>query len=112
METTGSTPIAIRLATAADHTAIARIAALDSAPVPIGPALVAVIDADIVAAHPLTGGDAVADPFRPTHDARELLGLRAGQLHPASDRPRRYLPGLIARRRRSVGSAAAVPAAR
>jgi hypothetical protein len=112
METTGSTHIAIRLSTRDDRAALVRLAALDSAPVPVGRVLVAATGAQIVAAHPLGGGRPIADPFSSTADARELLELRAGQLQSASHRQHRYLPGRIARRRRPVGSAAAVPAAR
>jgi hypothetical protein len=108
MDTTGSPHIAIRLATGADTAALARIAALDSAPSPRGALLVARIDGELVAAHPLAGGRGrpIADPFRPTADARELLALRAAQLPRKSQSRRRYLPGFLTRRR-DVGSPAA-----
>jgi hypothetical protein len=111
METTETTHIAIRLATSADRPALVRLAALDSAPVPLGPALVADIDGAIVAARSLAGATSIADPFRHTGDARELLELRAGQ-HPISTsaRPRRYLPGFPTRRRRAARSGAAAHA--
>lgn len=117
MNTTGSDHIAIRLATGADTASIARLAALDSAPVPHGPMLVADLGGEIVAAHSLgRRGRSIADPFRPTADARELLELRAHQIPPAlptaSDSPRRHLPGLTTHRRRAVRSATASPAAR
>ena len=111
METTGTTHIAIRLATAADRPELARLAALDSAPVPLGPTLLADLDGAIVAARSLAGTTTIADPFRHTSHARELLELRAGQLPiSTSARPRRYLPGFPTRRRRAVRSGAAVHA--
>jgi hypothetical protein len=80
METTRSPHISIRLATEADRTAIIQLAALDSAAVPREPVLVADLGGDIVAAHSLTRPASIADPFRPTAYARELLELRASQV--------------------------------
>jgi hypothetical protein len=112
METNRSPQIAIRLATAADTAALTRLAALDSAPVPFGATLVADLDGEIVAARQLGGARSIADPFRPSLQARELLELRANQLpHSTSARPRRYLPGFVPRRRRAVRSGAAMRAA-
>jgi hypothetical protein len=112
METHSSPQIGIRLAVHADRAALTRLAALDSAPVPLGATLVADLDGEIVAAHQLGGTASIADPFLPTLDARELLELRANQLPlSTSARPRRYLPGFVARRRRAVRSGAAIPAA-
>jgi hypothetical protein len=80
METTGSSHhIAIRLASEADNDTLLRLAALDSAPPPHGPVLVADIDGEIVAAHQLDRHRSIADPFRPTAELRELLELRARQ---------------------------------
>jgi hypothetical protein len=80
METTGTTSdIAIRLATEADNSHLIQLAALDSAAAPRGPVLVADLDGEIVAAHSLTRHRSIADPFRPTAYARELLELRARQ---------------------------------
>jgi hypothetical protein len=80
METTGTTShIAIRLATEADSSHLIQLAALDSAVAPRGPVLVADLDGDIVAAHSLTRHRSIADPFRRTAHARELLELRASQ---------------------------------
>jgi hypothetical protein len=78
METTAS-HIAIRRATDADNSTLLRLAALDSAPAPRGPVLVADLGGEIVAAHSLTRARSIADPFRPTADIRELLELRAAQ---------------------------------
>lgn len=79
--------ISIRHATSADHLEIVRLAALDSAPIPFRPALVAEDEGEIVAALSLRGGGPVADPFRPTAAAVQLLELRARQLS-VEDRPR------------------------
>jgi len=80
METTGSHHISIRLATDADNPTLLRLAALDSAPAPHGPVLVADLDGEIVAARSIEHArGSIADPFRPTADARELLELRARQ---------------------------------
>ena len=78
METTAS-HIAIRRATDADNSTLLRLAALDSAPAPRGPVLVADLGGEIVAAHSLTRARSIADPFRPTADIRELLELHARQ---------------------------------
>jgi hypothetical protein len=80
MEITGSPNISIRLANEADHPKLVRLAALDSAPAPHWPVLVADVDGEIVAARPVESDRrTIADPFRPTADARELLELRARQ---------------------------------
>jgi hypothetical protein len=78
METTAS-HIKIRLADEGDSTTLLRLAALDSAPAPAGPVLVADLDGEIVAARSISSARSIADPFRPTADIRELLELRAHQ---------------------------------
>jgi hypothetical protein len=78
METTAP-HIAIRPATEADSPTLLRLAALDSAPAPRGPVLVADLDGEIVAARSLTRARSIADPFRPTADISDLLELRARQ---------------------------------
>jgi hypothetical protein len=78
MQTT-SPHISIRLATDDEDRTLLRLAALDSAPAPRGPVLVADVDGEIVAARPLARARSIADPFRPTADIRELLELRARQ---------------------------------
>ena len=59
-----------------------RLAILDEKPVPAGGVLVAMQAGELVAALPLDGGEALADPFKPTADAVALLRLRARQLRP------------------------------
>ncbi len=72
--------VTIRHAHQGDAHAIARLAALDSARVPQGPALVAEAGDRIVAALPLRAGQPIADPFTHTAELVALLRLRAGQL--------------------------------
>jgi hypothetical protein len=67
-----------------DHAAIRRLAQLDSAKEPSSPSLVAEVDGEIVAAAPIDGGAAIADPFRPTAEVVVLLERRARQLRRAA----------------------------
>ena len=70
----------IRTAGPDDQRAIERLALLDDSRRPRGDLLVAEAGEELVAALPVRGGRAVADPFRPTAEAVELLALRARQL--------------------------------
>jgi hypothetical protein len=99
MDITGSPHISIRLATEADHMSLLRLAALDSAAAPRGPVIVADLGGDIVAARSLVRDRSIADPFRPTAYASELLVLRSRQLPPSSHPRRRHLPRFPMRRR-------------
>ena len=72
--------VTVRRATAADGERLARLAALDSGPVPQPPALVAEADGRLLAALPLGSGHPVADPFVRSGELVELLRLRARQL--------------------------------
>ena len=93
--------LAIRLEATGDHAALARLAALDSAELPRRPLLLAEAGGEIVAAVPLRGGRAIADPFRPTAEIVDLLRLRAAQLRGGSveDGPRPVTRlGLVLRR--------------
>ena len=74
------TDISIRRAVPADEAKLARLAALDSASPPRGPALIAEADSRMLAALPLGSGRPVADPFEYTAEALALLALRAEQL--------------------------------
>jgi hypothetical protein len=101
MPTTADT-IIIRRAGAADASTVARLAALDSAPIPGPDSLVAEADGVPVAALDLTDGHVVADPFVPTADVVELLRLRADRVRAAGRRGDRVqargpLAGLTAR---------------
>jgi hypothetical protein len=73
--------LTIRMALPADVPALRRLADLDSAPPPEQvPMLVAVADGELCAALPLSGGPAIADPFRRTAEIVAMLTARAGQL--------------------------------
>jgi hypothetical protein len=83
------TDLTIRKSQPADETALRRLAELDSCPdVTPGPYLIAEFERTLIAALPLRGGDAIADPFRPTADIVQLLEVRARQLR-ATPTPRR-----------------------
>ena len=73
-------PVLVRRATAADAARIATLARLDSRKLPQGPFLVAELGGEPVAAMSLTDSTVVADPFRRTRDAADMLRLRAAQL--------------------------------
>ncbi len=79
--TTLATPtISIRPATATDARTLARLAALDSAPVPFGPALIAEIDGQPRAALSVREDRVVADPFARTAEVVSLLRMHAAAL--------------------------------
>ena len=77
------TNLTVRNAVASDLSELARLAALDSATPPRGPALVAEADSRMLAALPLGSGRPIADPFEPTAGVVGLLELRRAQLRPA-----------------------------
>src|SRR3954452_23303206 len=72
--------VVIRRATDADGPALAALSALDSAPMPFGPALVAEVAGVPRAVLPLDGGQAFGDPFVRTDELVALLELRAAQI--------------------------------
>jgi hypothetical protein len=76
--------LAIRPARPADESAIERLAQLDTAETPSGKLLLAERDGEVVAALPLDGGRAIADPFTRTDGLVQLLSLRARQLRQRS----------------------------
>ena len=76
--------IVLRLAVPADAPAVAQIAALDSKPQPDAPTLLAEVDGQLVAAAPVAGGRAVADPFEPTAHLVALLERHARTLRRAA----------------------------
>jgi hypothetical protein len=78
------TNITVRRSTSGDEGALGRLAALDSASPPRGPALVAEADSRVLAALPLGSGRAIADPFEPTAEAVALLELRRAQMESAN----------------------------
>jgi hypothetical protein len=97
--------LTIREAQAADEAALRELARLDNARVPGGRLLVAEVDGELLAAAPLAGGPAIADPFRPTETLVSLVQLRAAQLRTLGRRResnwrrrRRLVPSAGARR--------------
>jgi hypothetical protein len=72
--------ISIRSAGSQDYPAIWQVAALDDSSVPAAPLLVAEVEDEVIAAVSIETGDAIADPFRRTAAAVDLLRLRASQL--------------------------------
>jgi len=72
--------ITVRRSVPGDTAELARLAALDSAKPPRGPALVAEAGSRMLAAIPLGAGRPVADPFEPTAEIVALLELRRSQL--------------------------------
>ena len=92
--------ILIRSSTDRDASALARLAALDSAPPVRGQALVAEVDGELRAALPLTGGAPIADPFHRTLELVDLLRVRARQAEHPREEPthrRRRLAALLPR---------------
>ena len=82
--------VTVRRTGSGDQVALARLAALDSASPPRGPALVAEADSRLLAALPLGSGRAIADPFEPTAELVALLELRRAQIDSAGTHsPRR-----------------------
>lgn len=67
-----SRPITIRPAYGEDQLAVRRLAALDSAPVPRGPLVLAEVDGELRVAVSADGQRAIADPF---HRTLELIAL-------------------------------------
>jgi hypothetical protein len=79
-----SAGVNVRLFAERDIDGIKQLAALDEKPIPTGGVLVAEQDGELVAALPLDGGQALADPFKPTADIVTLLRVRARQLRQVS----------------------------
>lgn len=89
--------VTLRPAFPDDAPAVARLAALDSRPVPMGPLLLAEIDGEPWAALSLKTGATIADPFRPTAALLDLLRRRQAQLAAAQEPSPRL--NLLRRRR-------------
>ncbi len=75
--------LTVRRSTSGDLGELARLAALDSARPPRGPALIAEADSRMLAALPIGAGRAIADPFEPTAELVALLELRRTQIDAA-----------------------------
>jgi hypothetical protein len=76
--THASDEIMIRLSGPEDRAAILRLADLDGRRPPSGQAILAIVSGELRAALPLEGGDAIADPFRPTTELVKLLRVIDG----------------------------------
>ncbi len=72
--------VVLRRARPQDGAAVAHLAALDEAPIPRGDVLLVELDERIVAAVPVSGGQAVADPFQRTAGLVDLAERRAALL--------------------------------
>src|SRR3954471_22897687 len=68
--------VVLRRAQRQDAHALDRLAALDGVRRPAGELMLAEVDGEILAAVPVAGGRAIADPFRPTADLVDLLRAR------------------------------------
>ena len=79
--------ISIRPATASDGRTLMRIAALDSAPMPFGPVLIAEIDGEPKAALSLNDDRVIADPFTRTAEVVALLRVHARTVAERDQRP-------------------------
>lgn len=99
--------LTMRTAQAADANDLRRLAELDSSTVPSGRLLVGEVDGELVAAVPIAGGPAIADPMRATSAVVSLLGLRAAQLRGLADR--RPSRGRIRRLLPAAASGAHIP---
>ncbi len=75
--------VIIRAARGSDGPAVARLAELDSRPVPAGDLLIAETGDEVVAALSMDTGAGIADPFRRTADVVDLLAYRARGLRAA-----------------------------
>jgi hypothetical protein len=99
--TTHTSDITVRMAVPADSSRLRTLAALDSARLPEGELIVAESGGHIVAALPLAGGAAIADPFHRTAALVQMLELRARQLRPG--KAPAPAPSLAERIRRGIG---------
>jgi hypothetical protein len=98
-------PITIRLARPPDASALATLAALDSARVLSPPVLIAEAAGEARAAVSLYDGAAIADPFKPTAGMLQLLHARAAQLRGHYPVQRRHLFRVLGRwRKRALAS--------
>ena len=84
--TTDLNTFTMREARPDDHDRLERLADVDSGRVPSGRVLLGELDGELVAAVPIAGGPAIADPFQRTSAFVSLLGLRAAQLRGLEER--------------------------
>ena len=72
--------VLVRRATARDAARLRTLALLDDRRLGEGPFLVAELTGEVLAAMSLSTGRIVADPFRRTRDAEDLMRVRARQI--------------------------------
>jgi hypothetical protein len=72
--------LTIRLAAPDDDLAVARLAALDEAPLPESPLLLGEVSGELWVAVSLSSAAIIADPFRPTAELAFIVLERARQL--------------------------------
>ncbi|HEX2087329.1 MAG TPA: hypothetical protein VHF89_16720 [Solirubrobacteraceae bacterium] len=89
-----SPTISIRAATTGDGPALARLAALDSSPVPFGPVMLAEVDGQPRAALSVSDDRVIGDPFVRTAELAELLRVHARAVAEREDRVARGFPRL------------------
>jgi hypothetical protein len=87
--------ITLRLATPQDAFQLEGLATLDGASPPHGRTIIAESDGAIVAAMSIPTGAVIADPFRPTADAVDLLAHRRSHLIGDDGRVTRRLFALL-----------------
>jgi hypothetical protein len=80
--------VTVRLAAHGDEGSLERLAELDSALPPTGPALVAEFGGELVAALSLDDGRAIANPFRHTREVVRELQCQAAELSRSPSRSR------------------------
>jgi hypothetical protein len=96
-----SPAVTIRWATPDDARQLNVLAALDEAPLPPAPLLLAFVGEELWAALSPETGATLADPFRPTVELADLLRERGRQLTvPALRRPRLGVMRLLSQPRR------------
>ncbi len=86
------TELTLRTCGEADAAGLRRLAERDSASVPPGILLAADAGGELIAAISLGSGRVIADPFRPTADAVELLRRRRAQIGSAGSGRRLPVP--------------------
>lgn len=86
--------VVIRRARARDRDTLVRLEQLEGRALGDGSMLVAEVAGEVLAALPLAGGSAVADPFRRTGRLVRLLETHRGELGP-DPRERRTLRGFL-----------------
>jgi len=101
-ETGTEQAITIRAAAGEDHEALQRLAGRDSALLPSGDLLVALVGDQLRAAVAIPGGEVVADPFHPTAELVRLLRSRAAQMGGEHRRGRGPIAALRRRRRSAL----------